>query len=54
MLVTYSVSADTIDRAIDIARSRARADGWQECTVVRSMSTGPRSFEIEVLVSRRR
>ncbi len=51
MTVTYYVSADSAMRAVDIARSRAMAEGWSSVTVVRTDTLGPRDYEVHCLVS---
>lgn len=52
MNVTYQVTADTILRAVDIAKQRASAEGWVVTTVVRTQQTGPREYEVHLVVSK--
>lgn len=52
MNVTYTVNADTILRAVDIAKQRASAEGWVTTTVVRTQQKGPREYEVHLVVSK--
>lgn len=51
MNVTYVISADSMTRASDIAKSRAKAEGWTSSTVIRTEQTGAREYTVYLLVN---
>jgi hypothetical protein len=52
MMITYTISADSMLAARQIAESRARADGFRSAQVFTVRQVGPRSYEADVLASR--
>ena len=51
-MVTYTISADSMVTACQIAQSRAEADGFRSAQVFTVRQTGPRSYEADVLATR--
>jgi hypothetical protein len=52
LLITYTISADTLITARQIAESRAHADGFRSAQVFTVRQTGPREYEADVLVTK--
>ena len=52
MMITYTISADSMVSARQIAQSRAHADGFRTVSVFTVRQTGRRDYEADVLVSR--
>jgi hypothetical protein len=52
MMITYTISADTMLSARQIAQARAHADGFRTAQVFTVRQSGPRTYEADVLVSR--
>lgn len=52
MLITYTISADSMVTARQIAQSRAHAEGFRSAHVFTVRQTGPRAYEADVLATR--
>lgn len=52
MITSYTVNADSAPRAADIARSRAKADGWSQVTVTNTIAKSPREYTVTCTVTR--
>jgi hypothetical protein len=50
--MTYTISADSMISARQIAESRAHADGYRSAQVFTVRQTGLRDYEADVLVTR--
>lgn len=51
MTVTYIVHADSVPRAVEIAKHRASAEGWQTITAVWCTPIDHHTYEARVLVA---
>jgi hypothetical protein len=52
VLITYTISADSMVTARQITKSRAHADGFRTVQVFTLRRTGPRDNEADVLVTK--
>jgi hypothetical protein len=51
VLISYTISADSMITARQIAESRAHAEGFRSAQVFTVRQTGPRAYEADVLVT---
>jgi hypothetical protein len=52
VLITYTISADTMITARQVAESRAHADGFRSALVFTVRQTGRCAYEADVLMTR--
>jgi hypothetical protein len=51
-LITYTITADSMMTARQVAESRAHSDGFRSAQVFTVRQTGSREYEVDVLVTR--